>query len=86
MQMRSLDKYKARVVSTGFSQRCGYDYTETFSPVVQHSTVRLARIIVVKRRMRQLQLDIDTAFLNSEIEQKIYLGQVEGFESPDGYE
>jgi hypothetical protein len=81
----SLDKYKARVVAKGFSQRFGDDYTETFSPVVRHSTVRLVLVVVVQRCMKRLQLDIKTVFLNSELREQIYLEPVEGYENADGY-
>ncbi|KAE9006434.1 hypothetical protein PR003_g16722 [Phytophthora rubi] len=57
----SLDKYKACVVAEGFSQRFGYDYTMTFSPVVRHSTVRLVLAVVVERSMKRLLLDIKIA-------------------------
>src|SRR5215472_12118037 len=36
-----LKRYKAQLVTKGFSQIQGIDYNETFAPVVRHNTLRL---------------------------------------------
>ncbi|KAI9895461.1 hypothetical protein PsorP6_019358 [Peronosclerospora sorghi] len=66
----SLDNSKARVVAKGFSHPYGEDYTESFSPVVRHSTVRVVLVVVGIRRMKRLQMDIKTALLNSPLQEE----------------
>ncbi|KAE9035822.1 hypothetical protein PR002_g7374 [Phytophthora rubi] len=69
----SLDKYKDRLVAKGFTQRFGVDYTETFSPVVQHDSIRVVLAVAVQRKWRRRQLDVETAFLNSPLLEAIYI-------------
>lgn len=75
-----ISRYKARLVAKGFSQVKGVDYTETFSPVVRGSTLRLLLALAAKRNMEIEHLDVDTAFLNGELEEEIFMSQLEGFE------
>ena len=43
----SLAKFKARLIAKGFQQHVGVDFSDTFSPVVKASTIRIIFTIIV---------------------------------------
>lgn len=72
-------KYKARLVAKGFTQKQGIDYKETFSPVVSKSSLRLLFALAAKLNLSVHHLDINTAFLNGDLSEVIFMEQPEGF-------
>jgi hypothetical protein len=65
--------YKAQLVAKGFRQIQGVDYHETFSPVVMLKSVRIMLAIAVFFDYEIWQMDVKTAFLNGNIEEKLYM-------------
>lgn len=76
----TIKRYKARLVARGFSQTQGLDYFETFSPVVRYESVRAVLAIAAKHDVELAQFDVKTAFLNSPLEEEIYMQQPEGYD------
>lgn len=74
------DRYKARLVARGFSQRFGYDYSETYAPVARMDTVRTVLAVANQERLKVHQMDVKTAFLNGNLEEEIYMTLPEGLE------
>lgn len=77
--------YRARLVAKGFTQKYGIDYLETYSPVIRFSNLRLLLAMTAELNLETVHLDVETAFLNGDIDEDIYMSQPEGFEEP-GFE
>jgi len=64
---------KARNVLLGNHTTEGIDYYETYAPVAKLSSLRMCLAVVTQFRMDMIQGDVNTAFLNAEIEEEIFL-------------
>ena len=78
----TVNKYKARLVAKGFTQVYGIDYEETFAPVVQLKSIRTFLALAASEKQKVHQYDFKTAFLNSNLNETIYMEQPDGFSGP----
>lgn len=74
-----IDKYKARLVARGFSQKLGFDYGETYAPVAKLVTLKILLAVANRKDMHIHQMDVKSAFLNGELKEDIYMELPEGF-------
>ncbi len=74
-----VEHYKARLVARGFTQTYGVDYNETFAPVAKFTFIRCILALTTLEDMEIHQMDVETTFLNGELEEEIYMEQPQGF-------
>ena len=53
-----VDKYKARLVVKGYTQKHGIDYTEMYTPVARMDTVRMIIAFAAQKSWKLYQLDV----------------------------
>jgi hypothetical protein len=79
----SIEKYKARLVARGLSQKEGVDYEDTFAHVETYTSIRTVLAIVAGKKWKIHQREVKTTFLNGEIEDEVYVEKPQGFETHD---
>jgi hypothetical protein len=79
----SIEKYKARFVARGFSQKEGIDYEETFVPVARYTLIRTTIALAAKMKWKLYHMDVKITFLNGVIEEEVYIEKPQGFEVED---
>ena len=69
----SLERYKVRFVTNGYTQMYGVDYQETFAPIAKMNTVRILLYLAINFNWELQQYDVKNAFLHGELEEEIYM-------------
>lgn len=78
----TIQSFKARLVAKGFRQKEGIDYFDTYAPVARIISVRVLLSLASIYNLCVHQMDVKTAFLNGDLNEKVYMEQPEGFILP----
>ncbi|GKB23733.1 retrovirus-related pol polyprotein from transposon TNT 1-94 [Tanacetum coccineum] len=73
----NIEKFKARLVDKGFTQREELDYFDTYASVARTTTIRILIALASINKLIIHQMDVKTAFLNGESEEEVYMEQPE---------
>jgi hypothetical protein len=75
----SIEKFKARFLVRGFSQKERLYYKESFAPVTRYASIRVVISIARVMRWRIHQMDVKTTFLKEIIEEEVYIEKPQYF-------
>jgi hypothetical protein len=76
-------EYKVRLVAQGFSQKEGIDYDQAYSPVASMDTFKVVLTLAARYGWQIHSMDVDSAYLNGELNHKIYSKIPEGYRTTD---
>ena len=76
------------MVYKGYAQVEGQDFDETFVPVEILEAIRMFLSYASHKNFKVYQMDVKSAFLNGDLEEEVYIEQLEGFQlidNPDNF-
>jgi len=79
----SVEKFKAKFVARGFSQKEGVDYDEILAPVARYTTIHLIIALAASQGWSLHQMDVKNAFLHGSLKEEVYVEHPKGFEVQD---
>lgn len=75
----TIERFKARIVATGYLQTKGVDYFDTFAPVARVNSIRMILAIATNCNWEVHQMEVMTIFLHGELEEEVFMEQPKGY-------
>lgn len=69
-----IDKYKARLMAKGFTQKKYIDYFDTYALVTRIASIRVLIALTVIHNLHVRQMNVKTAFLNANLDEEFLSG------------
>lgn len=69
----SIEKFKARLVADGNTQKHGVDFDAVFATVVKISSIRIVLVLAAMHNWGLWQLDVKQAFLQADLQEPLYM-------------
>ena len=69
-------------MAKGFKQREGIDYFDTYAPMARITSIQVFLALASIYKLIVHQMDVKTAFLNSDLDDEVYMEQPENFVLP----
>ncbi|GJW86359.1 retrovirus-related pol polyprotein from transposon TNT 1-94 [Tanacetum coccineum] len=70
---------KARLVAQAYNQQEGIDYDKTYAPIARLESIRILLAYACALDFKVFQMDVKSTFLNSFINEEVYMAQPPGF-------
>ena len=83
MKIKDNGRKKARLCFNSFFQEHGVDFFDTFSPVARYEGVHIVLHLVFSSGGKAKLGDIPNVFINSEVDAKVFMNELEGFKTDD---
>ena len=77
------EHFKARLVARSFTQQFEIDYEDIFASVICFESLQILFIIAVREKMFIHMMDAQNAYLNSDLNKKVYMKISEGIENAE---
>jgi hypothetical protein len=74
-----VEKHKSCLVTKGFSQQEGINYTETFGHVSKMNYVQLIISLLTRSEWQIHQMDVKNGFLHGDLSEEIFMEKPLGF-------
>ena len=75
------EQFKTRLVARDFTQQFEIDYEDIFAPVIHFESLRVLLAIAAREKMLIHMMNTQNAYLNSNLDKKIYMKVSEDVEN-----